>query len=34
MNDGTNEQLELDVTIYNPNDDEEYDDHCIAAYSS
>jgi hypothetical protein len=33
MDDGT--QLEIDETIYNPtNDDDDYSDHCIAAYSS
>lgn len=35
--DGSNDtQLEIDETIYNPNDDDDddYSDHCIAAYSS
>lgn len=28
-------QLDIDVTIYNPNDgdDEDYSDHCIAYYA-
>lgn len=32
----TQTELELDTTIYNPNDDDDddsVDDHCIAAYT-